>query len=39
MRIKNQQYLLDVENKGGEEVQDDVSISSLGDLVNGGASN
>ena len=35
--IKNCQYLVDVGNKGGEEGQDDVSISSLGDLVNGGA--
>lgn len=37
--IKNRLYLLDVGNKGKGEVQDNVSSSCLGDLVNGGATN
>lgn len=39
IRIKNWWYSLDVGNKGKGEVQDNVDISSLGDLVNGGVTN
>lgn len=39
IRIKNWRYSLDVGNKGKGDVQDNVDISSLGDLVNGGVTN